>query len=428
MRISTNMIYALGARSLNDLQSQIMRTQQQLSAQKRILTPADDPVASATLINLDQSLAINNQLTTNRQTARGQLQQEEGILQSVTSLLQNAKDLVVKAGNGAMDDEQRQYLASELKGYMSEMLGLANSKDGNGQYMFAGYTSSSQPFFATPTGARYAGNQGQQMLQVDSSRSIGINDSGSAVFENAKTGNGVFATRAGAGNTGSGIISTGSVSNPSQLTGDSYQVTFNVVPSGALGVADTVTYTVQDLVTGQYMDPATGAFNFGTTPPTAPANPPSVYNSGSEITFAGITFDVRGNPANGDSVMIEPSQKQSIFKTLQDLLTTLQSPGSGATGQANLTNGLSTANNNIDSTLDNILNVRASLGTRMQELDALDSSGSNMNLQYTEQMSNLQDLDLAKTISDFTAQQQALTAAQASFAKVSNMSLFNYIR
>lgn len=428
MRISTQMIYSLGATSLSDLQNQLMKTQQQLSSQKRILTPADDPVASASLINLSQSLAINTQLTTNRQTARSQLEQEESVLQSVTTLLQDTKQLIVTAGNGAMEDEQRQYLASQLQGYMTELLGLANSKDGNGQYMFAGYTTSSQPFYQTPTGATYTGNQGLQLLQVDSSRSIAINDSGSAVFENNKTGNGTFTTAAAATNTGAGIISIGSVTNPTAVTGDTYSLSFTVVPGPTPTDPGTVTYTVLNtsMVPPQYMDPATGLFNLP-TPPVAPANPPSVYTSGSAITFDGMSFDITGKPANGDSFTVAPSQKQSIFTTLQNLLNTLNSTGEGATGQANLTNGLSAANNNLDHAIDNILNVRASLGTRLNELDTLDSGSADMSLQYKDQMSNLQDLDLAKAISDFTAQQQALSAAQQSFAKISGMSLFDYI-
>jgi len=425
MRISTQMIYDLGSSSLSNLQSQLMKTQQQLSSQKRILTPADDPVAAATLINLSQSLSINGQLATNRQTAKGALQQEESVLQSVTGLLQNVKTLVVNAGNGTMEDEQRQYLASQLRGNISELLGLANSKDGNGQYMFSGFQTSSQPFFQTPTGAQYTGNQGQQLLQVDASRSIALNDSGSAVFENNKTGNGIFVTAPASTNTGSGIIDTGAVSNMAATTGHNYALTFTVVPGPAPGAPATSTYVVQDMSStppGQYLDPATNTWL------AVPPATPSTYVSGQAISFAGIQFSISGDPANGDQFTVAPSQKQSIFKTLNDLLTTLTNTGQGASGQANLTNGLAAANNNVDHALDNILNVRASVGTRLSELDTLDSSGSDMSIQYTDQTSKLQDLDLPKAISDFAAQQQALQAAQQSFAKISGMSLFDYLK
>ena len=48
-------------------------------------------------------------------------------------------------------------------------------------------------------------------------------------------------------------------------------------------------------------------------------------------------------------------------------------------------------------------------------------------LQYSSRLSELQDLDYAKAISDFTKKQMQLEAAQASFAKTSQLSLFNYL-
>ncbi|WP_371417385.1 hypothetical protein [Noviherbaspirillum sp. UKPF54] len=108
-------------------------------------------------------------------------------------------------------------------------------------------------------------------------------------------------------------------------------------------------------------------------------------------------------------------------------MATLGASGAGATGQAKLTNGLNAANNNIDNALDNLLEVRASVGTRLKEIDTLDSTGDDLNVQYTEALHQMQDIDLAEVISNFTQQQQALEAAQKSFLQISHLSLFNYI-
>ena len=66
MRISTSTMYESGATRLSELQSSLMRTQQQISANRRILTPADDPVASARALEVTQSQSINKQFATNR--------------------------------------------------------------------------------------------------------------------------------------------------------------------------------------------------------------------------------------------------------------------------------------------------------------------------------------------------------------------------
>jgi flagellar hook-associated protein 3 FlgL len=421
MRISTNMIFELGSTKISDLQSILSKTQQQLSTQRRILTPADDPVASSTAMGITQSLSINDQFATNRLNAKNALSQEESILQSVTSLYQDVKTLVVSAGNGALEDQQRKFLASELRGRFDELIGLANSRDGTGNFMFGGYQISSQPFSETPAGAQYSGDQGKRMLQIGASRQIALNDSGNSVFENAKTGNGKFVASAAASNTGSGIIGTGAIVNNAAVTGHDYSIDFTVAPGAPLA-PDVTSFTIKDNVSGQFMDPATGVFNLAAAPV-----PGTSYVSGQGITFDGMQLDVTGAPANGDVFNVKPSSNQSIFTTLNDLLTTLSTSGAGAAGQANLTNGLNAANNNIDNALSNLLEVRASVGTRLKEIDVLDSTGDDLNIQYTEALHQLQDIDLVETISNFTQQQMTLEAAQKAFTQVSRLSVFNYI-
>ncbi|HJW55013.1 MAG TPA: flagellin, partial [Burkholderiaceae bacterium] len=117
----------------------------------------------------------------------------------------------------------------------------------------------------------------------------------------------------------------------------------------------------------------------------------------------------------------------SIFTTLKNLIDVLNAPATGAAGQANLANGLATANGNLDHALDNVLTVRASIGSRLNEIDSLDNLGSDLDLQYSQTLSGLQDLDYAKAITQLTQQQTTLTAAQQSFVKISGLSLFNYI-
>lgn len=429
MRISTNMIFELGSTKISELQSNLVKTQQQLSTQRRVLTPADDPVASANILGITQSMSINDQLSTNRQNAKNILSQQESVLQSVTSLLQDVKTLTVNAGNGAMEDSQRQYLASELRGRIDELLGLANSRDGAGNFMFGGFQIASQPFSETPGGAQYNGDQGKRLLQIGPARHIALNDSGNSVFESNRTGNGDFLSAAAATNTGSGVIGTGAVVNSAAVTGHSYSVDFTVVPGATPSSPSTTTYIVRDTTAGTYWDGAmwqTGAPPAMPAPP-APSAPYVPYVSGQAITVDGLQFDIKGDPANGDQFTLTPSTNQSIFTTLKDLLATLGTSAVGAAGQAKLTNGLNAANNNIDNALDNLLEVRASVGTRLKEIDTLDSTGDDLNVQYTEALHQLQDIDLAEVISNFTQQQQALEAAQKSFLQISHLSLFNYI-
>ena len=211
-----------------------------------------------------------------------------------------------------------------------------------------------------------------------------------------KNGNGTFVTQPASGNNGSGIASQGIVTNPALLTGNSYEVNFT----------SATTYNVINTTTSVAV--STG----------------NAYTSGQAISFGGMQFDISGAPASGDSFTLTPSTNESIFKTISDLITTLNTTSATP---ATFSNNLSKALNMLDRGLDNVLTVRASLGSRLIELDALQTTGEDIGLNYKTTLSQLQDVDYNKGISELNQQQLSLTAAQKSFRQISDLSLFNYL-
>lgn len=417
MRVSSNTLFNTNVASMSQQQAQLLKTQQQVSSGRRILTPADDPVAAARALDVSQSDAMNTQYASNRNAARHTLSLAETTLQSVTSLLQDVKTAVIGAGNAGLSNIDRQTIATDLSGRLQELMGLANSTDGVGNYLFAGFQSKTQPFADTAAGTSYFGDDGQRMVQVSASRQMASSDSGAAIFMRIKNGNGTFVTQAAATNTGSGIASLGGLANPPPTAvqaGNSYTLTFSVV-------AGVTTYSV------------TGTDSTGVALPTAgqPAALPAAvpYVSGQAISFNGIQFDVQGAPANGDSFTVTPSANESVFKTISDLISALKTPmaSGSATGSAQLTGSLNRGLNNLDRALDNVLTTRSSLGLRLNEIDALQVTGENLALQFQQSLADLQAVDYNKALSDLAQQDIYLKAAQQSFVKVSGLSLFNYI-
>jgi flagellar hook-associated protein 3 FlgL len=406
IRISTNATFNAGTNQLNTLQGQIAKTQMQLSTNRRNLTAADDPIAAARALEITQSKSMNTQFATNRSNANASLSLVDKTLQDVSGQIQDIQTLVVNAGNGGYSLSDRQALATELEGRLTDMIGMANTADGTGGYLFGGYKSTTQPFSQTPTGAAYQGDQGQRSLQVGSSRKMPISETGSAIFEAIPTGNGRFTTAPAGTNTGAGIIGPGSVVDSAAYTGHDYAIKFSVAGSPAV-----TTYTVTD--------------NTVSPPTDVLANQP--YTEGATIAFGGMSMDMKGKPADGDSFSVKPSEKQSVFTTITDLIKTLRSPAEGASGKAALANQLSAAGSNMKNALDNVLTVQASVGARMKELDNLNSTGDDLDIQYQSTLGDLQDLDMVKAISLFAQQQQTLQAAQMSFKTMSGLSLFNYI-
>lgn len=398
MRISSNTLFDSNVRLLGQQQSQLLQTQQQISSGRRILTASDDPVAAARALEISQSDTMNTQYAANRTAARHKLSMAESNLQSATYLLQDVRTAVVGAGNGALNNSDRQTIAADLSGRLQELIGLANSTDGAGNYLFAGFQSRTQPFADVSGVISYNGDDGQHNVQASAARQIAVGDSGADVFMRVKNGNGTFVTQAAPANTGSGAISLGSVSAPASLTGDEYSVSFSVI--GGVTTYDVTNTTTSAVVSA--------------------GNP---YVSGQVISFDGLQFDIQGAPVDGDTFTVSPSANESIFKTISDLISALNTPAVGAS----LTNSLNRGLNQMDNALDNILTTRSSLGLRLNEIDALQSAGEDLGMQFKQNLSELQDVDYNKAISDLTMQQMSLQAAQKSFIKISELSLFSYL-
>lgn len=403
MRISTNTIFDAGVASIQQQTSDLIRTQQQVASGRRILSPSDDPVASSRVLEVTQSQSLSLQYDTNMRSATSSLGMEDSILGSVVNLIQSVQTTAVYAGNASLTNSDRASLATELRSSYQELLGLANSTDGNGQYLFSGYRGATQPFAETSPGSvAYSGDQGQRLIQISPSRQMAVSDSGQDVFERNKQGNGIFAAAAGAGNTGSGVISPGTVATT--YDGNKYKISFT----------NATTYDINR------WNPATSAYDISVVAGAA-------YASGSAIAVGGGQVEIKGAPAAGDTFTLDPSANQSLFTTINNLITALETPVSGGAGSAKLSNGLSAALSNLGNALDNVLTVRASVGSRMKEVDSVKSTGEDLQLQYQQTISNLQDLDYAKAITDLTRQQTMLEAAQKSFTKVQGLSLFNYM-
>ncbi|WP_454765883.1 flagellar hook-associated protein FlgL [Cupriavidus campinensis] len=411
MRVATSTLYHQGLASMNNQQSSLLHVQQQLGTGRRVLNPSDDPVAATRALGVSQAGAVNSQYTTSRKQANTSLGLEENTLQTVTTTIQNIQTLLVNAGNGTLSDNDRASLATTLQGQYDQLLGLGNADDGNGNYLFAGLQSSTAPFAKNAAGgAVYQGDMGHQLLQVDVSRQMEAGNNGAEVFMSV-TGNAGYVLKGNAANTGTGTYSAISVTDPSNpLYGHSLTLTFQTdVGTGNMQ------YSIMDNTTGA----AVGA--------------PTDYADGAAINVAGVSFSVKGTPANGDIMTAQPAQQAGadVFANLKAVISALKAPINAGTNQAaanaNLQNVIATGIRQFGNSLDNVLTVRSSVGSRMQELDALDTIGENRALSNSQTLSNLQDLDYAAAITEYYQRQTALQGAQQSFMQIQGMNLFKYL-
>jgi len=301
MRISTNTIYQSGTNQLMNLQSDLNKLSIQTATGKRVNTPADDPVAAARILELNTAKDLNTNYGNTRKTAETLLQTYESNLTSVTDTIQSIQSSLIAAGNGSYSNNEREKLANELQGQLDTLKGLANTKDSQGNYLYAGYATATVPF---DNSYNFVANTSRTKLQVDVQSQLSVTFTGDQVFG-----------------------------------------------------------------------------------------------------------------ANGSNV----------FNNLQDIIALLKTPITDSTTQATFSTGLATSIDNMQDSLNRVLNTRSEIGSSLNLVDTLNTTGDSLDLQYDESISKLQDLDYAQALSDISKKTTILQAAQKAFVATSNISLFSLI-
>ncbi len=400
MRISTAQIHQLAVQAMLDQQAQLSKTQSQVATGKRVQTPSDDPVAAVQINNLSQAQSQNAQFTKNSAIATNRLQLEEQSLNDATTVMQRVRELAVQANTATLNDSDRQSIATELKSRQDELLAIANRKDSNGEYLFAGLSGGTQPFVRGSSGSvQYQGDAGSRSIQVDASLSVQDSDPGSRLFMDIVGGNGTFRTAASPANTGSGVLDAGSVVNKGQWMPDTYTITFGA--AGAWTVTDSAGGTVN---TGTY----TGA-------------------SSSVVSFNGVQVGLSGTPAAGDTFTISQAGSQDVFSTLDGMISSLQSGVGGEAQRAQFNTRMNASMQQVDQAMGQLTTVHAQLGARLSMLGDADTSRANALTDLASESSQLSDLDYASAVSKMSQQLLGLQAAQQAFASTSKLSLFNYL-
>jgi len=398
MRISTSWQQQQSVNQMLNRQYELSQTQLALGNGKAIQNPSDNPAAAARVVDVSSASAQNDQYTRNINMATTRLSVEEQSLSNASDILDRIRTLALEGNNGTQTDESRKSIATELRQTLQQLVSLANTKDGQGEYIFAGNSTSSQPFTQSGLGVTYSGDQGQRMVAAGAGLQVATGDSGDDVFMSIKGGNGTFQTAAGSTNTGTAVVGSTSVTDSSAWTGGSYTITFT----------DASTYEVHDAAD-----------------PTGPAISTGTYTGDSGvINFNGAQLNVTGTPAAGDTFSVSPSSSQDVFSTVANLITAFETPGGGAA----LNNTVNAQLQNLDQAAGSLLNTRTQIGARMNTLDSQTNMGADMKLQYADTLSGLQDLDYASAASKFSQQQSALDAAQQAYVKMQNLSLFNYLK
>lgn len=321
------------------------------------------------------------------------------MLASYTDTLNRIRELAIQANNAPVDAVSRNAIAAEIDERLSELLSLANTIDGNGDYLFAGYQNASAPFTRATTGSRdhvlFNGDDGVRSIQISPDRQLATDIPGRDIFMEIPS---VTALREipAAANAGSGAIAPASVVDSSAYVAGDYEIRFT-----APGI-----YDVFDVALGANI--VTGA----------------TYVDSQEIEFQGIRTSITGTPAAGDVFTVGAAQFEDVFSIVSNLSETLKRGPSADVRAANIAESLGA----LDSALERALEARTQIGGRLNALDSQRDENEAQVILTKSTLSTLRDTDLAEAISQFSLEQTTLDAAQAVFARITSSSLFNFLK
>lgn len=412
-RISLSQIFSRGLSGILNVQTQVAKTQQQISTGQRVLTPSDDPIASSRILQLESEQARTAQYQKNIDGATTSLNMEESQLEAFGNILTLIREKVVQAGDGALSYSDRQAIAEELETRLGEMGALANSRSPSGEYIFGGYKGEQEPFVRVGNNYTYRGDDGQRFLQIASSTQVATNDSGNAIFMAIQQSN--VSVAAAAGNTSSATISRGRVVD---------EAAFNTAFPGPTSTyqINVTGFTAPDQYTYDVVDSSAANVVTGAT-----------FTANQPFTFGGTEFRIVGDPtgtapAVGDSFTLTPPATQSVFATVGKIVDGLRAYTDSSTDKLRLEDLVGETLDNLTNGEDNINVVRSRVGARLNTLESTADLHQGTDLVNQKVLADVRDIDYAESISKLTQENFVLQAAQQSFAKIAGLSLFDFLR
>jgi len=189
MRISTSWAQQLGVNAMNAQQVKMSKTQMQLSSGLNVLKPSDDPAAAVRILSLQENIDKTTQYQDNIAMVRSRLNIEEGSLGTAENIMFRAKELTLQALNATVTTEDRLAIKAEVDQLLEQMVGVANTRNANGEYVFSGDLSTTPAVSWDPDVGSYVfqGGINQRSLDIGPERKVADGDLGSNVFINIES-------------------------------------------------------------------------------------------------------------------------------------------------------------------------------------------------------------------------------------------------
>jgi flagellar hook-associated protein 3 FlgL len=427
MRLSNNLMYQNNINKILDSQQSVANAQEQVTTGQKYLTTSEAPAAISQGMLYSNKIQTNEQYTKNIDQLTGRLETEETILQSMNTNIQQAQELAIQAGNGAYTQDDLESIAAELSEIQKTLVNLMNTRSEDGRFIFSGYQDSTQPYqFDSTTGEyTYNGDQGQHVITIAEGVSIKSSDNGFDTFEKSDARLDVTDNQATIPvTTPTNNITAGTVYVDGQTEFDKFhQANYNADPGTlATPVSPTAnTFSVVTTAGATVNDPDTYEILQDGVPLTPPQTGEVNDNT---IDFAGMKIEFEGAAPGQLDFTLEKPHKENVLNTLQSLITGLND---GTLENDDFQQVLADGVVQLQNASEQVVYTQASLGGRINAVESVSDSNLAQDIQNKSNLSDLVEVDMAEAISELTKQETALQASQATFGRLTSLSLFDYL-
>ena len=405
MRLSNNLIHQNGLSQLLQNQNNVLTSQNQVTTGQKYSSAGQAPSDFTQAMLLNDSIEINEQHTKNLGILDSRLNLEESVLESINTTVQAAQSLAVQAGNGALSAQDREAIASELSELQKTLYDLMNTRTEDGKFLFSGYQESTQTYQHDSVTDRYyyQGDQGQQAITIASNIAINSSDNGFSVFEQVKGRLNIENTDLGTGIatiSDEGAFTQFHQANYDRVTPANNVYTVNIIAPTPPAVDDTY----------EIVDAGGTVLQSG------------VYQ-GQDLDFNGLKIAMNEGETTA-SVTLQAPQKENVLNTVGKLIDTLRA---GNLTPDQYQHQLADVDTGLKNASEKILFTQATLGARMNALERVQDTNAALDLNNKQARSNLVEVDMAEAVTELTQHENALQASQATFGRLANLSLFDYI-
>ncbi len=367
MRVSDGMTFTQVNRNLEKNRTEMSDLQNKAATQKRVNKPSDDPVAAARVLTTRIDLQGSKQYIKNLNYAQSFLEFTDQSLDELTQTLVRLKELIVGQSNDASANKtSRRVVATEVEQLYNQMVKVGNRKLGD-RFIFGGFSTTKAPF---ATKGQYKGDSGEILVSVDKQSYLAMNIPGSKVF----LGEGLSADG----------ISHATSTQPATIE-------------------DFVAENDQKDLKEKPQEPVKAS-------PTL-RGPASVESSLNQHAIA----NTPSKPAKTES----DQKGTNLFNMVKKIEIALRTDDKV---------GLQNSLEKVDSAISQVVLARSHIGSRAMVLNSSLETLQKGKVDAYAQISNLEDADAFKVISDINKSESTLQATLATSGKMMQKSLMDFLR